>query len=62
MNDEVKIISSTENWSEYKLEDGATMKLKPVVSKIVKTGNENKDGSPVFNIKFQLITDYEKND
>lgn len=61
MNDEVKIISSIESWSVYEFEDGSTMKLKPVVSKIVKTGDENKDGSPVFNIKFQLITDYEKN-
>lgn len=60
MNNEIKIISSIENWSEYKLEDGFTMKVKPLITKIVKTDEKKSDGSPIYNIKFQLAVDYDK--
>lgn len=60
MNDEVKIISSIENWSEYKLEDGTIIKLKPVVTKIIKTDKKKSDGTPVYSVTFQPVIDYYK--
>lgn len=60
MNNEVKIVSATENWSEYKFEDGTTMKVKPIITKIIKTDEKKSDGTPIYNIKFQLAVDYDK--
>jgi hypothetical protein len=46
---EVGITKSTENWNEYELEDGSTMKVKLVLLKVLKTTTEKTPlGEPIY--------------
>jgi hypothetical protein len=49
---EVRFKSIHEDWNEYDLEDGSTVKMKTVVSEIVRLENEyDPEGNPVYNVK-----------
>ncbi|MFQ5663408.1 MAG: hypothetical protein ACE5HL_06225 [Terriglobia bacterium] len=37
-----------EDWSEYQVEDGFTVRIKLVVSSILKTGERDPQGNPVY--------------
>ena len=50
---EFKVIS--EGWNEYKLKDGATLKVKLVMIKVVKTGEYNPDGTPIYWARSQNV-------
>jgi hypothetical protein len=39
-----------ETWNEYRCEDGSFVKLKIVVSKIVKLQKRNPQGEPIFQV------------
>ena len=47
----VEVEKSSENWSEYRLADGTTIKVKPVVSKVMRTLEEyDNEGNPIYQI------------
>jgi len=55
---EIEMLEATERWSEYRLADGTTLRLKPVMIAIFRAdGQYTPDGEPVYNMKSTLITD-----
>lgn len=40
--------SKREDWSEYQVEDGYTIRIKLVVSSILKTADRDPQGNPVY--------------
>ena len=46
-----------EQWNEYLLEDGATIRLKVVVKDIIRTELFNNDGTPVYIIQSTNVVD-----
>ena len=55
---EIEMLEATERWSEYRLADGTTLRLKPVVIAVFRAdGQYTQDGEPVYNMKSTLITD-----
>jgi hypothetical protein len=55
---EVEMIEAKERWSEYRLADGTTLRLKPVMIAIFRAeGQYTQDGEPIYNMKSTLITD-----
>jgi hypothetical protein len=55
---EIEMIEAKERWSEYRLSDGTTLRLKPVMIAIFRAdGQYTPDGEPVYNMKSTLITD-----
>jgi hypothetical protein len=57
-NTEIEVIEAKERWSEYRLADGTTMRIKSVVIAVFREdGHQTPDGEPVYNMKSTLITD-----
>ena len=55
---EVEVVDAKERWSEYRLADGTTMRIKSVVIAVFREdGQQTPDGEPVYNMKSTLITD-----
>jgi hypothetical protein len=53
---EVDIDESSEKWSEYKLSDGTTLRLKQVVLSIVRpVGLFDPEGNPMYIVKAQPV-------
>jgi hypothetical protein len=52
---EVTIEESSEKWSEYKLEDGTTIRLRQVLMEVSRTGQYDPEGNPVYAIKSQPV-------
>ena len=54
---EIEMLEAKERWSEYRLADGTTLRLKPVMIAIFRAdGQHTADGEPVYNMKSTLIT------
>ena len=52
------MLDAKERWSEYRLADGTTMRLKSVMIAVFREdGRQTPDGEPVYNMKSTLITD-----
>ncbi len=48
----IEIVKSEERWNEYILEDGSVIKLKPVVTEVLRVENEwAPDGNPIYFLK-----------
>jgi hypothetical protein len=55
---EIEMLEAKERWSEYRLADGSTLRLKPVMIAVFRAeGQYTPDGEPVYNMKSTLITD-----
>ena len=55
---EVEILEAKERWSEYRLADGTTLRLRPVMISVFRAdGQYTPDGDPIYNMKSTLITD-----
>jgi hypothetical protein len=55
---EIEILEVKERWSEYRLADGTTLRLRPVMIAVFREdGQYTPDGDPVYNMKSTLITD-----
>jgi hypothetical protein len=55
---EIEMLEAKERWSEYRLADGTTLRLKPVMMAIFRAdGQYTPEGEPVYNMKSTLITD-----
>ncbi len=55
---EIEILEAKERWSEYRLADGTTLRLRPVMIAVFRAdGQYTPEGDPVYNMKSTLITD-----
>jgi hypothetical protein len=55
---DVGVLEAKEAWSEYCLEDGTILRIKPVMIAISRVeGEHTPDGDPVYNMKSTLVTD-----
>jgi hypothetical protein len=55
---EIEILEAKERWSEYRLADGTTLRLRPVMISVFRAdGQYTPDGDQVYNMKSTLITD-----
>ena len=55
---EIEVVDAKERWSEYRLADGTTMRIKSVVIAVFRDdSHQTPDGEPVYNMKSTLITD-----
>jgi hypothetical protein len=54
---DVPIVQSDERWSEYKLEDGTTLRVKLAVGSIVRLADQyDPEGNPVYLVKGSAIS------
>jgi hypothetical protein len=54
----VEIVKSQENWSVYELEDGAVLRLRPVLVDVKRAeGQVGPEGEPVYHLKSTIIID-----
>jgi hypothetical protein len=55
---EVEMLEAKENWSVYRLADGTTLRIKPVMIAVFRAdGQLGPGGEPVYNMKSTVITD-----
>jgi hypothetical protein len=55
---EIEMVEAKETWSVYRLADGTTLRIKPVMIAVFRAdGQHTPDGEPVYNMKSTLITD-----
>jgi hypothetical protein len=55
---EIEMLEAKESWSVYRLADGTTLRIKPVMIAVFRADGVNtQDGEPVYNMKSTLITD-----
>jgi hypothetical protein len=55
---EIEVLDAKERWSEYRLADGTTMRIKSVVIAVFREdGQQTPEGEPIYNMKSTLITD-----
>ena len=55
---EIEMLEAKENWSVYRLADGTTLRIKPVMIAIFRVeGQHTPEGEPVYNMKSTVITD-----
>jgi len=53
---DVEVLESTERWSEYKLSDGSTVRVKQVLTQISRVeGEHDATGNPVYMIAAQPV-------
>ncbi|HEV2302715.1 MAG TPA: hypothetical protein VGR91_14205 [Stellaceae bacterium] len=59
---EVDMVEAKEVWSEYRLSDGTTLRVKPVMIAVFRAdGQQSADGEPVYNTKSTLVMDVRTN-
>lgn len=59
---EVDMLDAKELWSEYRLSDGTTLRVKPVMIAVFRAdGQESVDGEPIYNTKSTLVMDVRAN-
>jgi hypothetical protein len=46
--EDMEFQTGREDWNEYQVEDGFTVRIKLVVSSILKTGERDPQGNPVY--------------
>lgn len=47
----VPVKKTEENWNIYTLEDGSVLRLKPVVTEVIRLDGYSEDGDPVYMVK-----------
>ena len=62
MLDSLKFIPECEPWTIYRLEDGALLKVRVVLTGVTKADEPGPGGRPNYLNKFQLIQDVEHSD
>ena len=53
----IEYAADKEPWAQYTLENGAILRLRVMVSKIIDTGQLAPDGAPLYNIQMQQVMD-----
>lgn len=55
---EIEMLEAKENWSIYRLADGSTLRIKPVMIAVFRAeAEQGPAGEPVYNMKSTVITD-----
>ena len=55
---EIEMLEARETWSVYRLADGTTLRIKPVMIAVFRAeGQQGSAGEPVYNMKSTIITD-----
>ena len=55
---EIEMLEAKENWSIYRLADGNTVRIKPVMIAVFRAeGQQGPAGEPVYNMKSTVIAD-----
>jgi hypothetical protein len=55
---DVDVLEAKEVWSKYRLADGTTLRIKPIMIAVSRVeGEHTLDGDPVYNMKSTLVTD-----
>lgn len=55
---EIEMLEAKENWSIYRLADGTTLRIKPVMIAVFRAeSQQGPAGEPVYNMKSTVITD-----
>jgi hypothetical protein len=55
---EIEMLEARENWSVYRLADGTTLRIRPVMIAVFRAdGQVGPAGEPVYNMKSTIITD-----
>jgi hypothetical protein len=55
---EIEMLEAKETWSVYRLADGTTLRIKPVMIAVYRAeGQQGATGEPVYNMKSTIITD-----
>ena len=55
---EIEMLETKENWSIYRLADGTTLRIKPVMIAVFRAeGQQGPAGEPVYSMKSTVITD-----
>ena len=57
ITNELKFEVACEEWCEYKLSDGFTLRSKTIVTKVFRTKKFNKYGEPIYWCSWQVLTD-----
>ena len=56
--DKIDILDAKEQWSSYKLADGTTLRVKPVVVSVVHLkGCYNDDGEPLYQVRTENVVE-----
>jgi len=53
---DVPIVQSNEDWREYRLEDGSTLRIKFAVGSVMRLDDFDADGNPIYVVKGTLLT------
>ncbi len=56
----IKISDQKEPWSEYDLNDGAKLRIKPVVIEVRKSSMKDLNGNYIYHIKSSIIIDVQQ--
>jgi hypothetical protein len=55
---EIDMLEARENWSVYRLADGTTLRIKPVMIAVFRAdGQYGPTGEPIYNMKSTIVTD-----
>jgi hypothetical protein len=55
---EIEMLEAKESWSVYRLADGTTLRVKPVMIAVFRSDDQHTaEGEPVYNMKSTIITD-----
>jgi hypothetical protein len=55
---EIEMVEAKETWSVYRLADGTTLRIRPVMIAVFRAeGQYTPDGEPVYNMKSTVISD-----
>jgi hypothetical protein len=55
----ISIEDQKENWSEWTLEDGTKLRVRPVVTEVRRMKHLGLDGMPVYHVKTAFVTHLE---
>ena len=48
--EKVLVRETRENWSEYVLEDGSLVRVKPILAKVLRTQEFDSEGNPIYQL------------
>lgn len=54
--DDIEILEEKEQWNTYKLGDGSTLKIKPILQKVKRLKRWHPDGKPVYVVECTEVT------
>lgn len=53
--EKVSIKESREAWSDYTLEDGAVVRVRPIIARALRTGEFDAEGNPIYQLTISNV-------